>query len=305
MESGGDDQARTHRIATLCVVGAAVLFGTTGTAQHLGPHTSSPLTVGSLRLVAGGVLLVLYVTARPEGLAGLRIVMADPLGIICGAAMAVYNAFFFFGTARAGVAIGTLVALGSAPFLTGLLGWFLDRRPPGPRWTLATVVSVGGLGLLVSSGHSNRGSSVLEGAGYAFLAAFGYAVYTAMGKRLVVRVDPDIFIGGVFAWGGLLLSPVLLVGLPAGRLRWVASLRGVGLVVWLAVIHTVVAYILFSRGLRRLPAATVATLTLAEPLIATGLGVVVVHEHLGAGALLGALLVLTGLLVLATGASRR
>ena len=56
---------------------------------------------------------------------------------------------------------------------------------------------------------------------------------------------------------------------------------------------------LFARGLRHLPAGEVATLTLAEPVTATALGVVVLGERPGAIAALGVLLVLAGLAVLA------
>ena len=56
-----------------------------------------------------------------------------------------------------------------------------------------------------------------------------------------------------------------------------------------------VAYVLFGRGLRVLPAGPVATLFLAEPLVATILGVVVLGETLAPAAIAGALLVVIGL----------
>lgn len=64
-------------------------------------------------------------------------------------------------------------------------------------------------------------------------------------------------------------------------------------------VPTALAYVLFARGLRRLGSGETATLTLAEPLTASILGVAVLGEEptpITAG---GAALVLTGLLVLA------
>jgi DME family drug/metabolite transporter len=52
---------------------------------------------------------------------------------------------------------------------------------------------------------------------------------------------------------------------------------------------------LFSTGLARLSAATVGTLSLAEPLAAALLGVLVLGEHLSATALAGCALLLGGL----------
>jgi drug/metabolite transporter (DMT)-like permease len=45
---------RAHQLVLL----AAVLFGTTGTAQALGPDGTSPLTVGASRIAIGGAALV-------------------------------------------------------------------------------------------------------------------------------------------------------------------------------------------------------------------------------------------------------
>ena len=74
---------------------------------------------------------------------------------------------------------------------------------------------------------------------------------------------------------------------------------------YLAAVPTALAYVLFSRGLRRLSSGETATLVLAEPLTASALGVVALGEHPSAVAGAGALLVLAGLLVLAAPARRR
>ena len=47
----------------LLIVGAAVLWGTTGTAQDLGDVGASPVAVGTLRILLGGVLLTLLAAA--------------------------------------------------------------------------------------------------------------------------------------------------------------------------------------------------------------------------------------------------
>jgi DME family drug/metabolite transporter len=99
----------------------------------------------------------------------------------------------------------------------------------------------------------------------------------------------------VFGLGALLLAPVLL----AGDVAWVGSAGGLAMALWLGVVPTALAYILFARGLRTLPAGEVATLTLAEPVTATVLGAVVLAERPGAAAAGGIALILGGLAVLA------
>ena len=49
----------------VCVLTAAVLFGTTGTAQALGPEIE-PLAVGTARIAIGAVLLVVRTLWAPQ-----------------------------------------------------------------------------------------------------------------------------------------------------------------------------------------------------------------------------------------------
>jgi drug/metabolite transporter, DME family len=107
--------------------------------------------------------------------------------------------------------------------------------------------------------------------------------------------------GAAFGLGGLLLVPVLLLQ----PLAWLATPSGLGLALYLGLVTTTLAYVLFGRGLAVLPAGPVTTLVLAEPLVATALGTTVLGERLAVAGAVGAGLVLTGLVVQGLGATRR
>jgi drug/metabolite transporter, DME family len=104
-----------------------------------------------------------------------------------------------------------------------------------------------------------------------------------------------------FSLGALLLVPVLVLG-DSG---WIATGDGLAMALFLGAVPTALAYVLFARGLRHLTPGETATLTLAEPLTATGLGLLALGERPGAVAAVGAGLVLAGLLALALPARRR
>jgi DME family drug/metabolite transporter len=76
---------------------------------------------------------------------------------------------------------------------------------------------------------------------------------------------------------------------------WVTTLRGLLIVLYLGIVATALAYMLFTRGVSRIPAATTATLSLAEPLTASLLATLVLGEPFGAARAFGALLLLGGL----------
>lgn len=278
------------RAPLLLVLAAAALFGTTGTAQALGPD-AGPATVGAARVAVGGSLLLLYALATGE----LRSRPWDRrLIVLAGLAVAAYQVCFFSAVSRTGVAIGTIVALGSAPALTGLLAWLFRGERPARRWGLATALATVGSALLVAGGGS-IGVDPL-GVLLALLAGLGYAGYTLVGKaQLDAGHPPTAVMAASFSTAALVLAPVLVLG----DIGWLAKPSGWALAAYLGIFTSALAYFLFARGLQALTPATVATLTLAEPLTATMLGIVVLDERPSLLAFAGGALVLSGLLTLA------
>ena len=270
---------------------AAILFGTTGTAQALGPDGSTPMTVGASRILIGGSLLAAMALAS-GGFRGRW-----PLGqvLLAGAGVAVYQLAFFQAVADTGVAVGAIVAIGSGPVFAGILERVLDGAWPGRTWFVATALATTGVAVL-SLASATDASLSAAGIGLALVSGLGYATYTIVAKRLLrLGHTPVAVMGASFGLGALLLLPVLLLGDTA----WLHTPDGLALALYLGIVPTALAYSLFARGLRSLDASEVTTLVLAEPLTATVLGVVVLDERVGAGGLLGAALILAGLAVLA------
>jgi DME family drug/metabolite transporter len=84
-------------------------------------------------------------------------------------------------------------------------------------------------------------------------------------------------------------------------LSWLAQPGGISVALHLGVVTVGVAYSLFARGLSLVPVAVAATLTLAEPLTAGLLGVLVLGEQLNLMAGMGILLIFAGLAWLSAG----
>jgi DME family drug/metabolite transporter len=278
-------------VARVYVLIAAVLFGTTGTAQALGPELE-PLAVGTARIVVGAVLLVLV--ALVSG--GFRLGGADRrLILLSGACVAAYQATFFAAVDDTGVGVGTVVAIGSAPVVTGLMAHAFAGERLGRRWAGATALGCAGVCTLVLGGGAG-GEVSLPGVGLALLAGAGYAGYAVAGKTLMDQgATPEALMACVFSIGAVLLLPLLAL-VPAGGLL---TGPGLALAVYLGALPTAAAYVLFARGLERIGAGETATLTLAEPVTAAALGFAVLGERPGAAALMGAALVLAGLALLA------
>ena len=271
---------------------AAVLFGTTGTAQAVGPALE-PLAVGAARIAVGAALLAGIALA-----CGAVRVGAGPRAVVlAGASDAVYQASFFAALDHTGVAVGTVVAIGSAPAFAGLFARAFAGEPLHARWAAATGLACAGVCLLVLGGGGAAGGKVsTAGIGLGLVAGAGYAGYAVATKRMLAAGGaPEAIMAAVFGVGALLLLPVFAL-VPAGGLL---APGGVALALYLGAIPTALAYILFARGLEQIGAGETATLTLAEPLTAAILGVIALGERPSVTAVAGAALVLSGLAVLA------
>jgi drug/metabolite transporter, DME family len=281
-----------QRLAPLAVLAAAALWGTAGAAQEFGAPTVPPPAVAALRSLLGGVVLLAVVTAlrrrravtTPARAAGAPLVAAT-------IAITAFQVGYFGGIRLNGVAVGTLLAIGSAPVWAGLLASVAGRRP-GARWALATVVTVLGTALLVLPDGEATTSPV--GAAASLGAGFAYATYAVASKRVLERgVDGPSAMAVVFVGSGILLAPALLVS----GVGWALTPAGLATIGWLGLATIALAYTLFAAGLRHVDAPTATTLTLAEPLTATVIATMLLAERLGPAGLAGAALVTVGLVL--------
>lgn len=269
------------------VVAAAMLWGTTGTAQAFAPDGTQPPVIGALRLLGGGFALL--VLAWQQGSLQNPVHWSRPALILGSLGVAAYQVCFFAAVDRAGVAVGTIVGIGSAPIIAGLLDYVVNGTVLSRRWMVSTGLAVAGCGLLAASG-GQVGADLL-GILLALGAGLSYAIYTLASKRLLADSPPDAVMAVLFCAGAALLCPILI----QADLGWLSQPRSLLVVLHLSLIATALSYRLFARGLRHVTAATAVTLSLAEPLTAGLLGVILLGERLTLPAWIGVALLFAGL----------
>ena len=272
------------------VLGAALLWGTTGTAQAFAPSGFDPMVIGALRLLVGGVALLGLALYRRE-LGRLRDWNWLPL-FMAAVFTASYQLCFFAAVARTGVAVGTIVGIGSAPVIGGFLGRVFRGETLSRRWMIATSLAISGCSLLSLSG----GDIAIDPVGILLAVGAGaaYAAYTLMIKGLLEKHAPNAVMALVVCLGAILISPVLV----NCELDWLLQPRSIGVVMHLGLATMALSYWLFARGLQAVQVSTAVTLSLAEPMTAATLGIVVLGEQLNIQAFTGISLIFAGLVVL-------
>jgi DME family drug/metabolite transporter len=276
------------------VLFAGVLCGTTGTAlTRLAPDASA-LNAGATRLLIGGISLVAIAFANRRRPSELR---THSRWLAAGAvAVALYQLCFFTGTTRTGIALATVIALGSAPVFSGLINATILRRRPTHAWAAGTALAVVGIALIARSQPTDR--TDLGGILAALGAGLAWAIYAMIGQeRITAGLDSTCCMAAMFLGGAILSMPLLAVG----NTHWMTTKNGIALSLYLGVITVGVVYTCLGWGLRKIPAPTVVTLTLAEPMTAAVLSTVILHQSIGITGWVGVAIVLTALVITASG----
>lgn len=269
---------------------ASILWGTTGTAQTFAPDSAHPLSVGTLRLISGAVLLFLISLIKGDYPNPKHI--PKKYLLIAAISMSLYNILFFAGVSLTGVAIGTIVGIGSSPIFGGLLGKILFGEKLSKKWIIATIIGITGSTILLAS---NQDLSVdIRGILLAIGAGFAYAAYVVTSKEILKTNSIEITLAVIFSLGSLFLIPVFFFI----DFSWITQLSGALVVLHLGVVTVVMAYSLFSIGLLRTDASKAVSLTLAEPLTAGILGVFFLGERLTINSGFGIGLIIIGLAIL-------
>jgi DME family drug/metabolite transporter len=265
--------------AAAVLLGAAA-WGSTGTAAHFAPPGASSSSIGAARIALGGALLLGLAVSTAARRRAVRSLLAGGATaraalLLAAAAVGGYQVCFFSAVRMTGVAIGTVVAIGSAPVFTGAL----SRLTGGPRldvrWMAATAAAVAGCAVLVTGGQAAGVSA--DGVGLALAAGFCYAIYAVTASRLITAGHPETAVMGLlFGGAAVLLAPVLATNSPG----WLLTARGLAVTAYLGIVTTALAYLLYGRGLRTVSAPVAVTLGLAEPVVAAILGLVVLGERL-------------------------
>lgn len=284
--------AERRQSGTFAVLASAALFGTTGAVLVNAPSGADAYSVGAVRLLIGAATLAAISWAGRSAGTATPSRRATAIGAI---GVAVFQLGYFVAVERTGVAVGTVVTIGSGPVISGAVHAVSARRRPSGAWLAGTAVGVLGVALLGVAGTASGDAAVdVLGVVLAVAAGAGWATFATVGRHEIGRgVASSLNMAAMFGGGAVLVAPVLVWHSPS----WVMSWSGAAIAVHLGVLTVGVAYWLYGIALRQLAAPTVITLTLLEPITAAVLGRVVVGEQVTVAGWLGVAMVVVGLLI--------
>lgn len=290
------DRSRDYGIGVAAVLFSSLVWGTTGTAATFAPEVG-PTAIGAAAMGVGGLLQAVLAgrgiaRARPALLANWRNLLLGGLSV------AIYPLAFYASMRLAGVTIGTVVTIGSAPLFSALVEYLIEGKRLTRRWIAGAALGLLGMALLcfAESGHAPVGQNVPLGVALGLIGGLTYVLYSWTARGLMLRgIASPVAMGATFGLGGILLMPVLIAtGAP-----FLASWQNASVGIYMALAPMFLGYLSFGYALARIPTSTATTLTLTEPVIAALLAVVIVGEKLPPHGWLGVAMVISCLFVIA------
>jgi DME family drug/metabolite transporter len=283
----------------LLLLGTGLLWGTIGIAAKLiyRETTLDAVSVTWLRAaVAAPVCLALGWSALGRDL--FRAPRRDlALMAVLGMILIFYQWAYLAAIDRIGVAPATLIALCVPPALVAFASTLFFGETMDGRLAVALSAALLGTALLVGQPEAGarEPGAMAAGVALALASATGLAAHVLASRFLAGRRPTIQPLSIAFTVGMIVFAPVAL-----GRgVVFVQPPVGWLLLVYLGVVPSALAYVMFQRGLRDVAATTASVLTLIEPLTAAILAWLLFGERLsplgfvGGALLLGAILLLS------------
>ncbi len=265
-----------------------VVWGMNFVVIKIGLDGMPPMLLGALRFILAAFPAILFIK-RPQ--IPLRWLLAYGLTISFG------QFAFLFSAMSLGMPAGLAsLVLQSQAFFTLLFAVLLLGERLHRANLFGLLVAAAGL-LLIGL----QGDRIMTLAG--FVLTIGAAAMWALGN-IITRKLGKVNLVGLVVWGSLIppLPFLALSWLLEGPEAMASALRGLGLdsilvLIYLAFGATILGYGLWSRLLSRYPASQVAPFSLLVPVVGLTSAALLLDERLSGLQLLGALLVMLGLLL--------
>ena len=252
--------------ALAAIVTAMIIWGSTFVVTKSAAQQFPPLTLGFLRFAFGSLALAALLRARGQKLAPWRAAPWPQLLLLAFTGVAVFTSAFnyalFYGSAAQGTLLYALV-----PAAVAVCAALILREQLTKRRVLGVALSIGGAVLLVAGGEGEtlHAPAPLAGAAFMLGAVLAWAIYTVIAKS-VAHADLMQVTLAIAILGAALLLPASAIEL-AVLGRPTPSAAGWLGMLYLAVLASAVAYVLYGFALKNLDASTVGVYNNIDPVV--------------------------------------
>lgn len=274
------------------VMGAALLWGTLGlfgrSLNSLGVAATSIVTI---RIIIAFLGLVLFWALVKKKLPKINSKDIPLLLIYTLTSVVAYNFLYFSAISLIPIALAAILLYLSPIFVLLFSALLLKEKVTTHKILSALVVFIGiGMVINIKSGGQFSTLGLLYGVG----AGITFALYSVLGKRLMEKNETLDVVTYSFGLGGLGL---FILSLLRSEVSFQYPAQAWGLLIILGLIPTLLAFILYNSGLRKIKASEASIISTLEPVTAAILGSIVLLEKLSVMQMIGIIVVITGIVL--------
>ncbi len=254
------------------------------------------IQIASGRCVTAAICLLIYMVIKHKGF--VRMTPKQTVAVACeGISFFGMAATFFYAITNTSASTASLL-LAAAPVIVTVVSVIFFKEKMTVKKIVAIVMSLVGCGLVVGivSGFKFNAFGIAMGA----LGALFYAVYSICTK-IAMRLDmaPDVNIAYSFcfsALSALIISKPWEIAIKIGE----APLPSIALIIGVGIVTGAFAGLMYTNGMKLLPAGIASSMAVLEPITSTILSVVFLNEVLGLSSIVGIALVMLAVVMLST-----
>jgi drug/metabolite transporter (DMT)-like permease len=263
--------------AHLAVLGANLIFGINfSVVKYITPALIKPFGLNVVRVVVTTALFWLMLMFEKPG---KQIHKKDlPLFLLCGlTGVAINQLLFIKGLSMTFSTHGALLMLCTPIMITIAALFFLKERLTIGRLS-GLLLGIGGATILIlSKEKSGSGSNVLLGDIFIIINAISYSFYFVLVKPLILKYSPLQVITWVFTMGAIFIIPVgwqEFIAVPWNTF----SLLDFSAIAFVVLGATFLAYLFNIYGLHHLNASATGSYIYLQPIFATVVAMIFLHE---------------------------
>lgn len=262
--------------------------------QELSDAGFTSLQIVTLRVVSAALMLVTFLFFSKPKL--LRIEPKDtPVFIGTGILSIVFfNWCYFTAIQEVSLSIAVML-LYTGPAFVIILSRFFFKEYFNYQKIIALIITAAGCMLVIQLFPLSNKTISLYGILVGLGSGFGYALYSIFGKIALRKYSPITIITYTFVFASMVLLPTSGITIEINR---ISSANIIALIIGLGLFPTVLAYLLYTKGLSMIESGKASITATMEPVVATALGIFMFNEVLTGFQVLGILMIISAVIIL-------
>ena len=286
------EQKQSNAVSILSVLGALILWGSSFVAIKFAYTTYPPLTLAVARFVVASLILG-TLTLLPQN--RVRLQKKDIFTVaICGlTGIMLYAVLQNIAMQWTSASSATLI-IASYPIITLLMESLIYKKKLSAIKIVAILIAIVGVVILSNVKSESRVEGELLGIILLIIAGVAWAVYNFMMKRVVNQYPPITLLFYITLFGTIFLLPLALLE----RGQWQQpTLVSFGNMMFLGVFCSVVAYLLYNRGLKTMAPSTITSMLNLMPIIGVFFSWLLLGEQVTLRKFVGGAIVILGVML--------